>query len=218
MNPAPSIVADRAARAPSMSGHAPDLPAGLQILSRAHPQRQSLERFIADGYARAYRAQLTHFADQLVGLRSVDGGWTAGVGFTPAGDGSLFVEQYLDRPVEQVIARRLGEPIERGQVVEVGNLAAAGAGAARDLILRMGALLRVLGRSWVVFTATRCLLNSFARLDVAPIVLAPADPARLPDAGRTWGSYYSTGPQVMTANIPLGLIRVASRFAPGLQA
>jgi hypothetical protein len=35
-------------------------------------------------------------------------------------------------------------------------------------------------------------------------IIAPADPARLPDGGRGWGAYYDHRPIVMTANVEDG--------------
>jgi hypothetical protein len=187
---------------------------GLHVLAPDDAERPSLQRFIAEVYFRTYGARLHHFARQLVGLRRAQGGWSAGVGYTLAGREPLFLEQYLNRPAESEIAARLGVSVRREQLVEVGNLAASSAGAARRLIVCMTGLLHGLNRTWVVFTSTRSLLNSFARLDIAPIVLAPADPMRLVDQGRDWGSYYDTHPQVMTANIPLGFGHLRSRLSP----
>jgi hypothetical protein len=180
----------------------------LRLLRPDHPDRAGLQRFIADSFARVYGARVTHFAEQLVGLDEASGGWSAAAGYTLAAKRSLFIEQYLNRPVEQSIAACLGVAIERSQIVEVGNFAARTPGAARQVITRMAALLHGFGRTWVVFTSTRSLLNSFVRLGIAPIVLAPADPMRLADGGESWGTYYATEPQVMTANIPLGFIRL----------
>ena len=180
----------------------------MEILKRGHADRASLEAFIAESYARAYGASIGYYADHLVGVRDRDRAWQAGLGYTLAADQRLFVEQYLDEPVEDAIGSILNVPIARRQIVEVGNLAASAAGAARQVIVGMTRLLHELGRTWVVFTSTRALLNSFARLEIATIPLAPADPSRLPDAGKSWGSYYATDPQVMTANIPLGFIRL----------
>jgi len=185
----------------------------LEFLPPDHPERASLQRFIAATYRRNYGAHIEHYARQLVGLRHPGGGWSAGLGYTLPRAEALFVEHYLDRPVEVEIASRIGITVGRDQVVEVGNLAATTPGAARRLIVGMTVLLHRLGRTWVVFTATRSLLNSFSRLQIAPIVLAPADPDRLPDRGTNWGSYYRSLPQVMTANIPIGFVHFASRQA-----
>ena len=65
------------------------------------------------------------------------------------------------------------------------------------------------GAVMVVFTATASLLNSFSRLRLQPHVLAPADPARLPDRGRHWGRYYDTQPKVMFGDIHYGYTQLA---------
>lgn len=160
-----------------------------------------------------YGARVDHFAQRLVGLRRPNGPWLAGVGYTLAGSEPLFIEHYLDQPVETEIEAKLGTAVRREQIVEVGNLAALQAGAGRRVIICMTALLNQLERTWVVFTSTRSLLNSFTHLEIPTIVLATADPLRLPDRGQNWGTYYDTHPQVMTASIPLGFLHLASKRA-----
>lgn len=188
-----------------------DAAAGLEIVPRGDGRRPGLERFIADAFLHAYDARIEHFADHLLGLRRPDGNWTAGVGYTAAGCAPLFIEQYLDCTVEDAIADRLGVRVARSQIVEVGNLAAASPGGARRLIIRMTGLLHRLGHTWVVFTSTRALLNSFARLDVPLMTLAPADPGRLEGGAAQWGSYYDAEPQVMAGSVAIGFIHLLSR-------
>jgi hypothetical protein len=77
----------------------------------------------------------------------------------------------------------------------------------------MTALLNELACTWVVFTSTRLLLNSFARLNIDTIALAQADPGRLPDRGESWGRYYATNPRVIAANIPLHFTRLCPLYA-----
>jgi len=182
------------------------------VLGRTHPHRSSLERFIANRYALSYGARIEHFADHLVGVTDADGRWTAAVGFTPAASAPLFIEQYLDTPIEQAIAERLGVTVDRSQVVEVGNLAATVPGAARRLVIAMTRLLHRRGHTWVAFTSTTSLLNTFARLDVSTIQLAPADPSRLHAGADAWGTYYGTHPLVMAGSIPIELIRLRNRL------
>lgn len=189
--------------------------ASFARFERGDPGRAELEAFIAATFLKNYGARIDHFSDTLVGCRDADGAWTAGLGFTLAGAHPLFLEHYLDGPVETEIAARLGRAVERGEIVEVGNLAASHPGAARALIVGTTTMLHELGMHFVTFTATTSLLNSFGRLQLRPQVLAPADPARLPDAGRHWGTYYATHPQVMFGDIRYGyseLARLATRF------
>jgi hypothetical protein len=180
-------------------------PARLEPVHRSHLSRAGFEDFISARFGRAYGARVTHFLPHLLGVRDGLGRWQAAAGYGAAGDARLFLEQYLDVPVEQALAGALGRPVARGDVVEVGNLAAVSAGMARRLIPQLARHLHRLGYRWVVFTATRALRNSFLRLGLKPLAVARADPVRLPDGGASWGAYYEQDPMVMAGKIALGL-------------
>lgn len=174
-----------------------------------HHERASLERFIGEVFFEMYQAKVHHFCDTLVGCRDKDGQWVAALGYSLARDGRAFLEQYLDAPLESEIASRISMPVSRHHIVEVGNMAAKQAGAARALIVCMTRYLHQQGLVWVAFTATRSLLNSFLRLRLKPLVLANADPRRLADAGKSWGTYYDAQPQVMFGDIRSGYAQLA---------
>lgn len=159
-------------------------------------QRDALERFIAERFRRVYGARITHFCAQLLGMRGPDGSWQAAAGYTAARGSELFLEQYLDAPVEAMLQCASGRRVPRAEVVEVGNLAAH-TGMGRLLIPALGAHLYDLGFRWVVFTATRELHNAFRRLRLEPVALAPALPSRLVHGSDDWGSYYAHAPTVM---------------------
>lgn len=196
-------------RVDSREGPRKDSAYRIEWVGREHHARPGLQAYIADVFCTMYGAEVRHFCDTLIGCQDQDGRWIAALGFSFAGDGVTFLEQYLDAPLEAEIASRTGAPVKRSQVVEVGNLAASHAGAARALIIRMTQYLHQQGMVWVAFTATRSLLNSFTRLRLNPVVLAEADPRRLPDAGKAWGSYYATKPQVMFGDIRSGYAQLA---------
>jgi hypothetical protein len=177
--------------------------------------RAPIESFITQAFLQTYGAQVSHFSDTLIGCRGADGEWIAALGYSLAASGPTFLEQYLDAPLEVEIGKRLGYPVARAQIVEVGNLAATShPGAARALIVRTTALLYHMGLHLVAFTATPSLLNSFGRLRLQPQLLAPADPSRLPGAGRQWGSYYDNQPQVMFGDIRYGYEKLARLPSP----
>jgi hypothetical protein len=189
----------------------------IEEFPRNHPRRACLEHFIAEVYRQRYGAHVVHFAQQLIALQDTDGKCLAAAGYTSATVAPLFVEQYLDVPVEEAIAARIGAPVTRSQVVEAGNLAAAGPGAARDMIVHLAAVLHRVQLGWVELTCTRTLLNSFFRLGLAPLALAHADPRRLPDCGKSWGSYYRTDPIVVAADIAAGFISLQTRHHPDVR-
>lgn len=191
-----------AARAPARR---PAPQARLEPVHGTHPSRPEFEDFIAARFARAYGARVTHFLPHLLGVRDGLGRWQAAAGYGAANGARLFLEQYLDVPIERALAGALGRAVARAEVVEVGNLAAVSAGAARRLIPQLARHLHRLGYRWVAFTATRALRNSFLRLGLQPLAIAPADPLRLADGGSSWGAYYEQDPIVMAGKIALGL-------------
>lgn len=208
--------------AAQLAGHAADdghgcsrvrLPRGpvlgrLERVDAQHRAREEVQRFICQRFRRQYGARVTHFMPQLMAERNDRLQWQAAVGYAPAETHELFLEQYLDVPVEVALARAFDVEVARDEVVEVGNLAADSPGAARRVIHQVTRHLHHAGFRWVVFTATRELANSFHRLRLIPTELAIADPARLPDGGTRWGSYYAHDPRVMGGNIAWGYQRL----------
>ena len=180
----------------------------LKVLSPDHPQREGLQGFISEHFCLHYGARVSHFGQNLLGCRNSQGQWSAALGFTDAAARPLFLEQYLDMPIEQAIAMHTGHVVPRSQIVEVGNLAARHAGSARLLIAHATRHLHEQGYRWVCFTATASLLNSFVRLNLHPTVVAQADPSKLADGGQNWGRYYDTQPQVMIGHIASGHARL----------
>ena len=178
-----------------------------------HPDctlRSRLESFVHDCFADTYGANVRQFMPELLGLCQ-QGTLQAGVGIRGGASGPLFLEHYLDQPVCDAIRQHTDLPVNREQVVEVGNLAALAPGAGRLLIIALTHYLATSGYTWVVFTGTPMLLNSFQRLTLSPIDLGPADPLRLGEARLEWGSYYATRPRVMAGYIPEGFNQLHRR-------
>ena len=168
------------------------------------PQRAQAEAFIADVFRRHYGAKVRSFAPNLMLLGDGER-ITATAGWRCAGEDRLFLETYLDEPIETSVARLAGQPVRREAIVEVGNLAADRPGGSVDVILNLARHLDRLGYEWVVFTATRELIGIFRRLGLPPLALACADPARLGPDAADWGSYYDSQPVVVAGRIRLAL-------------
>jgi hypothetical protein len=120
-----------------------------------------------------------------------------------AGHGPLFLERYLDEPVETAIQRSSGQPIERHTLIEIGNFAAEQSGAARAVIVRLIPLLRSSGLRWVALVATRQLRNALFRLGLSPQSLGPAEAARLGEEADAWGCYYQAQPELVYGDLRL---------------
>ena len=174
------------------------------------PHRARAEAFISDIFQRHYEAELTSFAPNLMLLEKEER-IAAVAGWRCAGTEKLFLENYLDAPIETAVSRLAGRTVERQRIVEVGNLAAEVRGGGVEVILTLAAHLDRLGFEWVVFTATSELIGMLRRLGLPPLALAAADPERLGADAGAWGSYYATHPVVVAGRIRLALDKANPR-------
>lgn len=169
----------------------------------------SARAFVEETYRRAFEAHApAGFSDYLTG----PGAARAALGYRRATADPLFLERYLDQPVECAVSAALGHRVERGGIVEIGNLAAENAWS---MIGLWGAAANDLGGSSevVVATLTAALRRMFARISVPVWLLAPADPARLGASAADWGSYYLCDPWVCAGPIAQGQKAIATFLA-----
>lgn len=171
--------------------------------------RHDLEAFIHKCFHQAYGARISHFMPELFGLSDRNSSLCAVAGVRRAATGPLFLEHYLDEPVEQLVFAHAGRPVDREGIVEVGNLAASSLGSARLSIITVTWLLAMGGLEWVAFTGNSSLVNSFNRLGLRPVTLCPADPLRLGEDRHAWGTYYETQPSVHVGDIRAGFIHLS---------
>jgi len=145
----------------------------------------------------------------LLSFRDAGGDLRGVIGLRAAAPAPLYLEQYLEQPIESAIAAATGQRVQRREVVEVGNLAGANCRAAMRMVAALPSYLLSHDYQWIVFTATsavRGILQGFG----APLVeLAQADGSRVADGSDRWGSYYEKDPRVLAGYLP------ASRWVPG---
>ncbi|MDQ6964526.1 MAG: thermostable hemolysin [Mariprofundales bacterium] len=179
----------------------------IDLIPESHEARRETENFIHQRFAESYHANVSHFMPYLLRIREDGSGtWQAVAGLRPAttahNTSPLFVEHYLDQPVEECITTKIKSSVERREIVEIGNLAEATTGGSRLAIIALTGFLTGYGFNWVVFTAIPLLVNAFPRLGMSPVPLAQATLDRLSaDAQQEWGSYYDQHPTVMCGDI-----------------
>ncbi len=190
--------ADLIFRKSAMLRHFKITPTIVSIVSEYAQERKNVERFIKDIYADAYGADIEIHYPILMSVRDESGSILAATGFRPACREKLFLEQYLDRPVEDVLS------CPRDRIVEIGNLASAGRGASLFLFAALAAYLHHQGYKKAVVTSTDFLERRFHQMGLNPRRHAPADPALLLSQNEHWGSYYDTDPHVVSGDVGLG--------------
>lgn len=173
-------------------------PFGVHCSQPGDNDRAEVEQFIDEVFHQAYGARIKHFKPCLMSLRDQDNKLVAACGFRSAALGPLFLEIYLDQPIEAVLSERTGSPVGRGDIVEVGNLSVIAPGMARYLITAIVTQLHATSKQWAVFTAVPLVRNAFIKMGLNPVLLGDADKSRLPaEEQPEWGSYYEQKPQIM---------------------
>ncbi len=160
--------------------------------------RCEIEQFIHDVFAKTYGADIQHFMPKLVSLRNEDGELVAAFGLRKADESPLFLEQYLDAPIETTLSKRFPRTITRSQITEIGNLAVSNPRNAGILIAHVIQHSLDLGLEWGVATAHHSLQNGLVKGGRDVYALQAADPVKLdPAEFASWGSYYNNLPQVV---------------------
>jgi len=174
---------------------------GWILAERGDSRRAQLEQFVADVYAHAYRAELNEFPPMLAAITDPNDRPVGVIGARPAAEGPLFLEQYLDAPIECFVSARLATPIPRARIAEVGSLASTTPGFGKALMSSLAAYLDGAGFDVAVFTATRQLRNSIRKWNATTFDFGPANGDRLGEDRAHWGAYYDTDPHVLAVHL-----------------
>lgn len=172
------------------------------------PDRAEIEEFIRIVFFQVCGAKVRFFLPTLMSLRDPNGKLVAACGIRNAGTERLFLENYMEKPVEQVLSERIGATVDRNDIVEIGNYSVAELGLSRQLSSVIFEQLHATSKKWVVFTAIQLVHNALTKLGITPVILCDASIDRLPPEEQTeWGSYYEQCPKVMAIQ------RIESRSA-----
>lgn len=179
----------------------PVIPRVISITHLYSAERCRVEKFIEAEFAKSYDACITQHYPMLMSVQDDKGNILAALGFRPAQDEHLFLEQYIDTSIESSLSAHFEKEISREQVVEIGSLASTTSGASIFLFIALNAWLDQQGYTVATITATRRLKRFFSMLELDFIQLEQADPDRLPDHGKDWGTYYDTNPRILAGSI-----------------
>ena len=183
----------------------------LQPVRAGEAGRADLETYVRSRVAAKHGAEVRTFMPTLVSFRDRLGELRGVAGIRGAEESRLYLEQYLDRPIEErLTASLLSLPVDRGgaravrrdEIVEVGNLAGASCRAAVRMVAQLPVFLMSRRYSWIVFTATGALRQILGGFGAPLIELGRADPLHVAAAADSWGRYYETDPRVYAGYLP----------------
>ena len=177
-------------------------PSTIDITGLFEPERQRVEEFIKEVYARAYGAKISVNYPVLMSVRDAENNILAAVGFRYAKDEPLFLEQYTGKSIDHILQSK------RDRIAEIGNLASAGGGASVFLFAALASYLHSKGIEYAAVTGTDYLHGVFKRMGLEPKEICEASIRSLQDGGEDWGSYYDTRPRVLVGSVADGVARL----------
>lgn len=173
-------------------------PVTTAISEHDAPDRLELEQFIRTMFKRVHGADIQYFLPKLISVRDENGKLLAACGLRHADEGKLFLENYLNSPVEMLLSHHNNRSISRSAILEVGNLAVAEPANVRSLLASISLYLHSTDSEYAVFTGISTLRNSLTKLNMPLQLLGEANIACIPEHERAaWGTYYNERPQVM---------------------
>ena len=179
------------------SNHNPN----LQSVEAGDSSRLRVERFIDESYSDHFGAKLKDYLPTLVFGENENQNIHIAFGIMPAVNGALFLENYLDQPIEDMLSNVVGTSIRRESIVEIGNISFENCYDLKSNLNSVATYCANQGFEYVVCTATRVLRIIFRRAGANPIDLAPAQHHQAPDNGTEWGDYYRFTPRVVAGNL-----------------
>lgn len=183
----------------------------FELAGENDPGLESARQFASQIFSQAFDARLEHFLPQFLTMHCADT-LSGAVGLDFASQGPLFLEQYLDNPIEYHIESETGIAIARHSIVEIGNLVARNNGASLALFIVLASALHAAGYKTMAFTASRGLRDKFDRLGFKTVELARADESRLSgELGTDWGRYYDQDPLVMGGSLDAALALIQDK-------
>lgn len=182
-------------------------PLQIEAARVGDPRRGELETYVCARFAAKHGAQVRSFMPTLLAFCDERGELCGVAGVRGAGESILFLEHYLDQPVDVAIGAALARsPWPRRQpgreeIVEVGNLAGVSCRAAARMVAQLPAYLRSQRYGWIVFTATAAVRQILAGFGAPLLDLGRAERSKLGDAPDDWGRYYDADPRICAGDL-----------------
>ncbi len=172
----------------------------FSVVEHDSAARASLEARIRSGFGMHFDACVEGFMPRFAHYRHTSGA-TGVIGFRRASDEPLFLESYLDVPVESVIAEATGTFPARDRVAEVGQFVVDDRDIVACFFRDLVAFLIERNFDWVCFTGTDRIRALLARIGFHGLPIARAEETRVRRSPDRWGRYYDFDPIVVLGKL-----------------
>ena len=165
---------------------------------------KTASKLLQDQYRHHFKCDLQHFMPNTIS-KIVDGDVVATTGYRAASDDRLFLESYLQTPVEECLSAAFNRPIHRREIVEIGSFAVTTSSYVLPFMFQLAPVIQEMGFSVVVCTVTRSVRRYLAKLGVEAEFLGDATPDQVNTEHNAWGNYYDQNPCVLAGEVSLNI-------------
>jgi len=169
----------------------------IQLAPIDSKNRNEIEIFIKQGFAKAYDAKISITTPHLLALSN--GNYKAALGIR-SGHDKLFLEQYLSGSIEQQSVFK-DHNIKRQDIVEISHLFSNAKRFTIPLFMVTAVSLFYLNYSHLVFSGTEKVIKLISNAGVPNTLIGNADQNKIATSTDDWGSYYSTNPKIITVSL-----------------
>jgi hypothetical protein len=170
------------------------------LIGTDSPERRSLEERVRTGFGFHFGAAIHGFMPQLALYRHHTGREGV-IGVRSAADQPLFLEHYLDAPIQLMIAEASGQAVSRSRIAEVGQFVVDDRDIVGSFFRDLVPFLRREGFDWVCFTGTNRIRAILKRVGLNGLAVATAAADRAAPTGDHWGNYYDHEPIVIVGKL-----------------
>lgn len=170
------------------------------VVDHDSEERALLEARIRSGFGMHFDACIEGFMPRFAHYRHRSGA-TGVIGVRRADDGPLFLESYLNAPVESIVTGTTGAPVARDRIAEVGQFVVDDRDIVTSFFRDLVPFLTEKGFDWVCFTGTDRIRALLARIGFRGMPLARADETRVLGSADHWGRYYDFDPVVILGRL-----------------
>ena len=172
----------------------------FSIVGPNSSDRAYLETRIRSGFGTHFGACIEGFMPRFALYKTMLGS-SGVIGVRGAGEDRLFLERYLNHPVERVIAEAAGSDVPRERIAEVGQFVTDDREVVAPFFRDLVPFLKAEGYDWVCFTGTRRIRAILDRVGFHGLPIATADKSRVADDTSDWGNYYDHQPVVIAGKL-----------------
>lgn len=180
--------------APTVAGNT------FAIVDRDSIARSALEARIRSGFGTHFEACVAGFMPRFAYYEHSSGG-TGVIGVRGASEEPLYLENYLERPIEDQISRVVDSQVSRDRIAEVGQFVVDERGIVTSFFRDLVPFLADQGYEWVCFTGTNRIRAILKRAGLEGLPIAAADQELVANTPDSWGTYYEHDPIVIVGKL-----------------